>query len=57
MAMILNLSIGEEVELDAKQLEGKTVGNTDEVSIVESSKGAAIIEDDKTQFKNAETVV
>jgi hypothetical protein len=56
MAMILNLSIGEEIEPEARRLEGKPLGNTDEISMIESSKGDGI-EHEKAPQVNTETVV
>jgi hypothetical protein len=57
MAMILNLSIGEEIEPEAKQLEGKAPHDVDTISHVESSTDAAVVADEKTEHKVAEAVV
>jgi hypothetical protein len=52
LAMILNLSIGEEVEQDARQLEGQVVQQQDEISPVGSQ--ADDLENEK--MKNGATV-
>ena len=57
MAMILNLSIGEEVEQDAKDLEGKAPGGVDSISPVESVHDGVAVEDEKTLPKTAEASV
>jgi hypothetical protein len=55
MAMILNLSIGEEVEQDAKELEGKTPKDLDAISTFESHH--EIAEPEKVIPKEVESVV
>jgi hypothetical protein len=55
--MILNLSIGEEIEKDARQLEGKVVEQDSEISPAASHSGDLEPEKTKNESKVDETIV
>lgn len=55
MAMLLNATIGEEIEPDVRRLEGKSTHrdeDIDSISVAGSSKGAGVVADEKAVNKS-----